>query len=95
MSGTTKYDSDTSRHLAALDAVLAEWSSSDDYTTKISRITTGVGSGAYAFKSNTITPDTNANTLTDTAAPIVNGDWFLATNQDDVENEAGETVTII
>ncbi len=97
VSGATKYDKNTSANLAALDAILAEWSSTDNYTLKISRITSGVGAatGAFALNSKSITPDTNANTLSDGAMPVANVDWFLTTNQDTVENEAGETVTII
>ncbi len=43
VSGTTVYDSDTKTHLAALEAILAEWSSSNSYTARINRIKHGVG----------------------------------------------------
>jgi hypothetical protein len=44
--GTTIYESDTSTHITALDAILAEWTSSDSYATRINKIMSGVGSGA-------------------------------------------------
>ena len=43
ISGTTNYDSNTSANIAALDAILAEWSSSDSYSLRISKIMNGVG----------------------------------------------------
>ena len=45
--GTTIYDSDTSAQITALDAILAGWTSSDSYATRINKIMSGVGSGAY------------------------------------------------
>ncbi len=97
VSGTTKYDSDTSAHIAALDAILAEWTSSDSYSTRISKIESGVGSGSYAFDNSTITPDTNASTLSDGSSQPsnTNGNWFIAGIQDTVQKNTGETLTII
>ena len=37
ISGTTNYDSNTSANIAALDAILAEWSSSDSYSIESAR----------------------------------------------------------
>ena len=45
VSGTTKYNSNTSANIAALDAILAEWTSADTYATKISKITQRRGPG--------------------------------------------------
>ena len=45
ISGTTSYDSNTGANIAALDAILAEWSSSDSYATRINKIMSGVGPG--------------------------------------------------
>ena len=45
ISGTTSYDSNTSANIAALDAILAEWSSSDSYSTRISKIMSGITVG--------------------------------------------------
>ena len=95
IGGKTIYDSNTSAHITALDAILAEWTSTDSYATKISKIMSGVGSGAYAFNSSTIAPDANANTLSDGSSQTANTNWFLASNQDTVNKKSGETETII
>ena len=43
VSGSTKYDSDTSANITALDAILAEWASSDSYSMRINNIMSGSG----------------------------------------------------
>ena len=96
ISGTTKYDSDTAAHIAALDAILAEWTSADNYATRISKITSGVGPGnADKLNSSTITQDANANTLSEGASQPQNNNWFLSWPSDTVHKKAGETDTII
>ena len=66
VSGTTAYDSDTSANLTALDAILAEWSSSNSYAMRIKKIKRGVGPDHQdAFNSSSIHIDSNANTLSD------------------------------
>ena len=96
ISGTTKYDSDTAAHIAALDAILAEWTSADNYATRISKITSGVGTGnADKLNSSTITQDANPNTLSDGASQPQNNNWFLSWPGDTVHKKAGETDTII
>ena len=58
ISGTTNYDSNTSADIAALDAILAEWSSSDSYSLRISKISSGVGPGGTdALNSSTCQSD--------------------------------------
>ena len=96
ISGTTKYDSDTAAHIAALDAILAEWTSADNYATRISKIMSGVGPGnADKLNSSTITRDANANTLSDGASQPQNNNWFLSWPSDIVHKNAGETDTTI
>ncbi len=69
ISGTTNYDSDTTANIAALDAILAEWSSSDSYSLRISRIMSGVGPGGTdALNSATCQSDGVANTVSDGAS---------------------------
>ncbi len=69
ISGTTNYDSNTSANIAALDAILAEWSSSDSYSLRISMIMSGVGpDGMYALNSSTCQTDGVANTVSDGAS---------------------------
>lgn len=72
VGGTTQYDSDTPANTTALDAILAVWSSSDSYTTRIDKIKEGVKFAIKppkhridAFNSHTIHSDSNANTLSD------------------------------
>ena len=96
VSGTTTYDSNTAANIAALDAILAEWTSGDTYATKISKINvTGVGAGnAYKLNSSTITQDTHANTLKDGGNPTQNN-WFLSWAGDSVTKKANETNSIL
>ena len=66
VSGTTEYDSDTSADLTALDAILAEWSSSNSYAMRVSKIRRGVRPNHHdAFNGSTIHIDNEANTLSD------------------------------
>jgi hypothetical protein len=66
VSGTTVYDGATSAQLAALDAILADWSSSNSYAIRISKIKRGVRPNHKdAFNISTIHIDSNANTLSD------------------------------
>jgi len=69
VSGTTQYDSNTGPNIAALDAILAEWSSSASYTNRIKKIELGVKGHpphrSDAFNAHTIQTDSNANTLSD------------------------------
>ena len=96
VSGTTNDDSDTPAHNAALDAILAEWTSSASYANRIKAIKAGVGpNDADAFNSQTIETDTKANSLADRASLAVSNDWFLVSNKDHVTSKPNETKTII
>jgi hypothetical protein len=98
ISGTTSYDSNTSAHLAALEAILAEWASSDPYDTKISKISSGitVGSNTYALNATTVQSDGVANTLSDGTAATQNN-WFIVNTLDlpTVTSKPNEKVTLI
>ena len=69
VSGTTEYDNENGANLTALDAILAEWASSDSYTVRIRTIKLGVRRQGFrrsdAFNAHTIQPDATANTLSD------------------------------
>jgi hypothetical protein len=72
VSGTTEYDSHTGANIAALEAILAEWGSSDSYANRITKIKRGVvhqfsplPRWVDAFNSRTIHTDPNVNTLSD------------------------------
>jgi len=95
ISGTTNYDSNTSANIAALDAVLAEWSSSDSYSLRISKIMSGVGpGGADALNSSKCQSDGVANTVSDGASGAQNN-WFIVNSKDKVTKQSGETETIV
>jgi hypothetical protein len=96
ISGTTSYDSNTSANIAALDAILAEWSSIDSYAVRISKISKGitVGSHTYELNQTTVQPDAVASSVSDGSAAIQNN-WFIVSSQDHVTKKANETETII
>ena len=94
ISGTTNYDSNTSANIAALDAVLAEWSSSDSYAIRISKIISGVGpGGSDALNSSTCQSDGKANTVSDGPSPTENNS-FIVNTKDSVTKQSNETETI-
>jgi Ca2+-binding RTX toxin-like protein len=95
ISGTTSYDSNTSANLAALDAILAEWSSSDSYSLRISKIMEGVGPGGRdALNSSTCQSDGVANTVSDGPSGPQNN-WFIVNAKDKVTKKSNETETIV
>ncbi len=96
ISGTTSYDSNTSANIAALDAILAEWSSSDSYSTRISKIMAGitVGMSTVELNATTCQSDGVANTVSDGSAPAQNN-WFIVNTKDKVTKQAGETATVV
>ncbi len=95
IGGATSYEANTSANIAALDAILAEWDSSDAYATRISKISSGVGlGGTDAFNSSTVQPDTVLSTLSDGSASAPN-DWFIVGPPDSVTKKANETETVL
>jgi Ca2+-binding RTX toxin-like protein len=95
ISGTTNYDSNTSANIAALDAILAEWSSKDSYSVRISKIMSGVGPGGTdALNTTTCQSDGVANTVSDGSAPTQDN-WFIVNTKDTVTKQSGETETIV
>ena len=96
ISGTTSYDSNTSAHITALDAILAEWSSSDSYLERIAKIQNGitVNSQTYALNSTTLQPDTVASTVRDGSQSSQNN-WFIVSSLDKVTKKSNETATIV
>jgi hypothetical protein len=105
VSGTTQYDSDNSANIAALDAILAEWSSSDSYKKRITKIKADVKGkpphGSDAFNSHTIHTDGNANTLSERNIRNISNrhpqgnNWFIVSNRDIVRKGPNETKTVI
>jgi hypothetical protein len=96
VSGTTRYDADTAANIAALDAILAEWTSSDSYFARFGKIFAGVGAGgAYALNSNTVTQDARANTLQDGSSQAQNYNFFLGWSNDVVKKKASESEMVL
>ena len=94
ISGTTNYGSDTTANIAALDAILAEWSSNDSYSTRISKIMSGVGpGGADALNTSTCQLDSVVNTVSDGSSSTQNN-WFIVNSKDKVTKQTTETETI-
>jgi hypothetical protein len=96
ISGTTNYDSNTGANIAALDTILAEWSSSDSYSLRISKIMGGitVGSSTVALSATTCQSDGVVNTVSDGTAATQNN-WFIVKNKDKVTKQAGETEIVV
>jgi hypothetical protein len=66
VSGRTEYDSNSTVHQAALEAILAEWASGQSYAHRITRISNGVKPDHRdALNRHTIQTDSNINTLSD------------------------------
>jgi len=88
-------DSNTSANIAALDAILAEWSSNDAYSMRIDKIMNGVGPGGMdAFNSSTCQSDGVANTVSDGVSKMENN-WFIVNPKDKVRKQSNETETIV
>ena len=96
VSGTTTYDGDTATNIAALDAILAEWTSGDSYTTRLGKIFAGVGPGGTdALNSSTVKQDGKANTLQDGSTESQNNNGFLAWSNDKVTKKSNEVETVL
>jgi hypothetical protein len=74
ISGTTSYDTNN----AALQSILAEWQSADDYTTRFNRLegkqTGGLNGKNKLIWGSTVKDDATADTLVGGAGL----DWFFA-----------------
>jgi Ca2+-binding RTX toxin-like protein len=97
VSGRTEFDSiSPTNNGAALDEILAEWTSSAPYLIRISKIKVGLGPfHRFAFRSNTISADPKKNSLADGPLALHAGDWFLASLKDHVTRRPQEVKTII
>jgi hypothetical protein len=84
IGGTTNYNSDTLTNMKALMAILAEWQSSDPYSTRFTDINTGAIPGGYKLNwGTTVHDDGVTNVLTGSAPGF---DWFFASNQNTLIN---------
>jgi hypothetical protein len=96
VSGTTSYDADNATNIAALDAILAEWTSSDSYSMRIGNIFGGLGAlSADPLNSSTVSQDAKANVLQDGTSQTQNNNWFLGWSNDVVKNKASEIKIVL
>jgi hypothetical protein len=99
IGGTTSYDSNTT----ALAYIMAEWDSSDGYSTRLSKISNGGGlNGSYVLNTTTVFYNGVTDYLYGYSSASGNSlDWFFAhtkgkTNKDEIHNKTGgEVVTQI
>jgi Ca2+-binding RTX toxin-like protein len=85
IGGTTAYDNNA----AALAAILAEWSSSDTYSTRLARLAGGGGlNGSYVLNTGTV----HDNGLADTLSGGPGMDWFFAGMMDVLFNKTPDEV---
>jgi hypothetical protein len=96
LSGTTIYNANTSSNIGALDAILAEWSSSDAYGVRIAKITKGIVVGSNSYGLNHLSAHSNlkTNTVGDGPTQKQYQNWFIVNSSDQVA-QRDETVTII
>jgi hypothetical protein len=90
-SGAMTYD----QKLAALDAIMAEWGSTDSYTTRVNDLLGGGGlNGPALLNTSTVHDNGKVDTLIGTTGSAV--DWFLAGLTDVVKHKTtGEVQTTI
>jgi hypothetical protein len=96
VSGTTSYDANSGANILALDAILAEWTSSDSYSARIGNIFGGLGGlSADPLNSSTVSQDAKANTLQDGSSQTQNDNWFVGWSNDVVKKNAGEIKIVL
>ena len=92
IAGYTDYDSSTLAHDQALESILAEWQSGDLYTTRVSKIKSGVGPG-NADKlvwGVTVHDNSTANANKLTGGGGASGqNWFFANKSHTTTNKTG------
>ncbi len=86
IAGSTAHDEDD----AALQAILDEWSSGNDYNTRVDNIRNGTGvNGPFVLDDTTVLDDAVRDTLTGSAGL----DWFWIGTNDSIKDKAsGEIV---
>jgi hypothetical protein len=83
--------------LTALDAIMAEWGSSDSYATRVTDLNNGGGlNGAYILNASAVHDNGQADTLFGAPTSSSALDWFFAGLSDVVKNnKPGEVTTSI
>jgi Ca2+-binding RTX toxin-like protein len=83
------------QQLTALEAIMAEWGSSDSYATRVSDLTSGGGlNGSCLLNASTVHENGKADTLYGTTGSSL--DWFFVGATDIIKNKkSGEVLTPI
>ena len=83
IGGMTSYDGMTAPNIAALDAILAEWSSkTDSLDLRVGKINGGMIPGGYALNPSTVRYNGNSNFFS--AGTQAHQNWYLYTSKDSV-----------
>jgi peptidoglycan/xylan/chitin deacetylase (PgdA/CDA1 family) len=96
IGGWTDYDLTSTamtydQKIRALEAVMAEWGSADDYPTRVNALTQGGGlNGSIALNAQTAHENGHADTLNGASSPAL--DWFLAGAIDLVKNKRSDEI---
>lgn len=89
ISGSTTLDTNST----ALDAILAEWASSDSYSSRVAAILNGGGlNGSFKLTKSTVIDDLATNLLSDSSGATQ--DQFVVNVRDAVTQQPGETKTV-
>jgi hypothetical protein len=97
IGASTSYDS----NLAALDAILNEWSSGSTYSQRINHILTGsgqfLGGTGIALNSSTVLADAGGNTMTGPTGSGTALNWFITktNSKDKITKRNTETTTTL
>ena len=79
IAGYTDYDTSSTAHDLALEAIFSEWQSANSYSTRISKIKAGVGSGSKFVWGTTVHDNSTANANKLTGGGGSTGtNWFFA-----------------
>jgi hypothetical protein len=94
ISGKTSSDANNSANIAALDAILGEWSSNDAYAVRISKLLNGitVGGTTVALNNSTVKSNGYGNMVSDGTQPNQQN-WFIITAKDTITAKGNETKT--
>ncbi len=84
--------------MCALDAVLAEWDSSDSYATRVADLSgangpVGANGGNYLISGTTVIASTAVDEIFGTVGS--DDDWYLVTSNDVLNNVKPNEVTLI
>jgi uncharacterized repeat protein (TIGR03803 family) len=95
VSGTTAFDKNTTTDIAALEAILGEWATSDTYSRRIDAVEDIGATNLDTLNATTVTANANLSTLEDTPGETANQNLFIASTQDVVHDPNFEVITYL